>query len=246
MYPRERAITPPAAVIQQNHAGRSVRSSTITVMVVDDHGVVRRGLTAYLEGMDDIQVVGAAEDGNDALHRFAAAMATGGEVPDVVLMDLMMPGMNGVEATEAIVRDYPDTRVVVLTGFGEGERVHAALEAGATGYLLKDADPDEVAEAIRAAVRGEVHLSGRVARCLTRELSSPRTGLAALTTRERDILKLVATGCSNQELADRLTISERTARTHVSNVLAKLCLTSRTQAALMAIREGLVPPPGTM
>jgi DNA-binding NarL/FixJ family response regulator len=245
VYPRERAITPSAGVVHQTHIGQPVLSRTITVMLVDDHAVVRRGLTAYLEATEDIRVVGEAVDGRDALRQLGTVSATGGQVPDVVLMDLMMPGMNGVDATTGILRGYPHTQVVVLTGFGEGERVHAALEAGATGYLLKDAEPDEVADAVRAAVRGEVHLSGRVARCLTRELSAPPSGLATLTARERDILKLVATGCSNQEIADQLTISERTARTHVSNVLAKLCLTSRTQAALMAIREGLVPPPGS-
>jgi DNA-binding NarL/FixJ family response regulator len=218
------------------------REDTITVLLVDDHAVVRRGLTAYLDVLDDISVIGEAGDGGTALRWLATASA----IPDVILMDLMMPGVDGIAATEEIVRAYPELTVVVLTSFGESERVHAAMAAGASGYLLKDAEPEEVAGAVRAAVRGEVRLSGRVARCLTRDLTAPKSGLASLTARERDILRLIATGRSNQEIADRLTISERTARTHVSNVLAKLNLSSRTQAALMAIREGLVPVPGTV
>ncbi|NIJ11005.1 DNA-binding NarL/FixJ family response regulator [Saccharomonospora amisosensis] len=219
-----------------------VSEKAATVLLVDDHAVVRRGLTAYLDMVNDITVVGEAKDGRDALRYLAESAVR----PDVVLMDLLMPGIDGVEATSVIARDYPGVAVVVLTSFGEGERVRAALEAGASGYLLKDAEPEEVADAVRAAMRGETRLSGRVARCLTRELSAPGSGLAALTSREREILKLVAQGCSNREIAQRLTISERTARTHVSNVLAKLHLASRTQAALLAIREGLVPPPGTV
>ncbi|PXY20797.1 response regulator [Prauserella muralis] len=217
-----------------------VRQRSITVFLVDDHAVVRRGLAAYLELTADLRVVGEAGGGDAALRRLAASR----EPPDVVLMDLLMPGRDGIETTAAIVRRHPDVAVVVLSSFGEGERVRAALEAGASGYLLKDADPDEIADAVRAAARGETHLSGRVARCLTRELTAPHSGLSALTARERDILKLVARGHSNREIANQLTISERTARTHVSNVLAKLSLASRTQAALLAIREGLVAPPG--
>jgi DNA-binding NarL/FixJ family response regulator len=158
-------------------------------------------------------------------------------------MDLQMPRMGGIEATEAIARAHPEVKVVVLTSFGEVERVHAALAAGAAGYLLKDAEPSEVVAAIRAAAAGEVHLDPAVARQLTRRMAGPQVGLAALTVREREILVLVAHGHSNRDIADRLVISERTARTHVSNVLAKLQLPSRTQAALLAIREGLIPPP---
>jgi DNA-binding NarL/FixJ family response regulator len=152
--------------------------------------------------------------------------------------------MGGVEATAEITAAHPGVRVVVLTSFGEVERVHAALAAGASGYLLKDAEPEEVAAAVRAAAAGEVHLDSAVAGQLTRRLAGPRIGLAALTAREREILALVAQGYANREIADELVISERTARTHVSNMLSKLQLSSRTQAALLAIREGLIPPPG--
>ncbi|MEQ3549586.1 response regulator transcription factor [Pseudonocardia nematodicida] len=211
-------------------------------MVVDDHAVVRRGIRAYLEVSDDLQVVAEAADGGEALERLDA-MAAHGELPDVVLIDLLMPGLDGAEATSRITARHPAVRVVVLTSFGETERVHTALSHGASGYLLKDAEPDEVVAAVRAAAAGEVYLDPAVARRLTREIVAPPTGLAALTGRERDVLVQVARGRSNQEIADELVISERTARTHVSNVLRKLQLTSRTQAALVAIRQGLVPPP---
>jgi DNA-binding NarL/FixJ family response regulator len=212
-------------------------------MVVDDHAIVRRGILAYVDAVPTVQVVGEAVDGQDALARLGQWRAEGEPLPDVVLMDLQMPRMGGIEATEAIAREHPTVKVVVLTSFGEVERVHTALAAGAAGYLLKDAEPAEVLAAIRAAADGEVHLDAAVARQLTRRLAGPQVGLAALTTREREILVLVAHGHSNRDIADRLVISERTARTHVSNVLAKLQLPSRTQAALLAIREGLIPPP---
>ncbi|MEU9335680.1 response regulator transcription factor [Streptomyces sp. NPDC048290] len=213
----------------------------IRVLVVDDHVVVRRGIRAYLDVVDDMHVAGEAANGQEALDRLAA-MDVHGELPDVVLIDLMMPKVDGVEATARITRRHPGVKVVVLTSFGELERVHAALASGASGYLLKDAEPGEVVAAIRAAASGEVFLDPAVARQLTREIVSPPTGIGALTVRERDVLILVARGCSNQEIADQLVISERTARTHVSNVLHKLQLTSRTQAALVAVRQGLVPP----
>ncbi|MCQ6246353.1 response regulator [Streptomyces malaysiensis] len=213
----------------------------IRVLIVDDHIVVRRGIRAYLEVLDDMQVAAEAGNGQEALDRLAA-MAVHGDLPDVVLIDLLMPKMDGAAATARIRQLYPDVRVVVLTSFGEMERVHAALANGASGYLLKDAEPSEVVAAIRAAAVGDVFLDPAVARQLTQEMVSPPTGLSALTSRERDVLILVAQGCSNQEIADELIISERTARTHVSNVLRKLQLTSRTQAALVAVRQGLVPP----
>ncbi|MGP4018930.1 response regulator [Saccharopolyspora sp. 5N708] len=214
----------------------------IRVLVVDDHAVVRRGLAAYLESTPDIELAAEAANGAQALEQLAR-LAEEQRPPQVVLMDVLMPQMDGISAIRAIVERYPDVRIVVLTSFGEVERVHAALRAGAAGYLLKDADPDEIATAVRAASRGEVLLDPAVAGRLTRRLVSPPTGLAALTLRERSILALVAQGMSNRQISAELYISERTARTHVSHVLAKLQLSSRTQAALVAIREGLIAPP---
>ncbi|MBV9943189.1 MAG: response regulator transcription factor [Solirubrobacterales bacterium] len=216
----------------------------IRVLVVDDHRVVREGLRSYLELIDDIEMIGDASDGRAALDWLARANA-GSSLPDVVLMDLMMEPMDGIEATARLKERYPDVEVVAVTSFVEEEKVHAALEAGAAGYLLKDAEADEVAAAIRAARRGEVHLDPAVARQLTASL---RRGPAArpkdlLTDREREILRMVAQGKANKEIAAELVISERTARTHVSNILSKLNLNSRTQAALWAVREGLAPPP---
>ena len=215
----------------------------IGVMVVDDHAYVRRGVRAYIDTVPSFRMIGEAGDGEEALALLRRWRTTGDPMPDVVLMDLHMPKLGGVEATEAISRAHPEVKVVVLTSFGEVERVHAALAAGAAGYLLKDAEPEEVGTAIRAAAVGEVHLDSAVARQLTRRMTAPQVGLSALTAREREILALVAQGHSNREIAEQLVISERTARTHVSNVLSKLQLSSRTQAALLAIREGLITPP---
>ncbi len=217
----------------------------ISVLVVDDHRMVREGLRSYLEMVDDVSVVGDASDGRAALDWLARAKADG-TLPDVVLMDLLMEPMGGIEATAAVTERYPDVKVVAVTSFIEDDKVHAALEAGATGYLLKDAEADEVAFAVRCARRGEVHLDPAVTRQLTTSL---RRGPSAdpkdlLTNREREILKLVADGKANKAIARDLVISERTARTHVSNILAKLGLSSRTQAALWAVREGVAPTPG--
>lgn len=204
--------------------------------------MVRRGIRAYLDVLEDMEVAEEAANGQEALARLDR-MAVNQQLPDVVLMDLLMPRMDGPTAIGAIKKRYPEVRIVVLTSFGEMERVHAALAQGAAGYLLKDAEPGEVVSAIRAAARGEVFLDPVVARGLTQQIVSPPTGLGALTGRERDVLVLVAEGWSNQQIADELVISERTARTHVSNVLRKLGMTSRTQAALFAVHQGLVPPP---
>jgi DNA-binding NarL/FixJ family response regulator len=215
----------------------------IRVVVVDDHAVVRRGLRAYLEMVDDMEVVGEAADGQQALDEIAALVAAG-HPPDVVLMDLLMPGMDGVTATATIIQRHPELGVVAMTSFTQADLVHGALQAGAAGYLLKDAEADEVAAAIRAACRGEVHLDPAIAKQLARSLVAPKPQTVdALTDREREVLALVAQGLSNQEIADSLVISERTARTHVSSILGKLGVASRTQAALLAIREGIAPAP---
>jgi DNA-binding NarL/FixJ family response regulator len=215
----------------------------VRVFIVDDHTVVRRGLRAYLETVDDMEVVGEAADGQEALDGIGALVAAG-RPPDVVLMDLLMPGMDGVTATAAITRRHPTMEVVAMTSFAQVDMVHGALRAGAAGYLLKDAEADEVAAAIRAARRGEVHLDPVIAKQLTRSLVAPKPQTVnALTDREREVLVLVAQGLSNQQIADSLVISERTARTHVSHILGKLGVASRTQAAVLAIREGIAPAP---
>jgi len=214
---------------------------TIGVLIVDDHEVVRRGLLAFLDSEPDIDVIGEAGGGAQALDLLALRQSEG-RLPDVIVMDLQMAPIDGIETTRQVRALYNDIEVVALTSFAEEERVHAALEAGASGYLLKDSDADDVAVAVRAAHRGELQLDPQVARRL---MSSLREGpgddpTADLTSRELDVLRLVATGKPNKEIAAELTISERTARTHVSRILRKLRLSSRTQAALWAVREGLV------
>jgi DNA-binding NarL/FixJ family response regulator len=224
--------------------GQPTAGPVIRLMVVDDHAIVRRGIAAYVDAIPTLQLVGEATDGEEALAALTGWRTRATPLPDVVLMDLQMPGTGGIDATAAITRSFPEVKVVVLTSFGEVERVHAALAAGAAGYLLKDAEPAEVAAAVHAAAAGEVHLDAAVTRSLTSRMSGPPVGLATLTAREREVLVLVARGQSNQDIADQLSISERTARTHVSNLLGKLQLSSRTQAALLAVREGLITPPG--
>jgi DNA-binding NarL/FixJ family response regulator len=209
----------------------------ITLFLVDDHDVVRRGLRAYAEVLPDLEVVGEAADGEQAIDRIDALAAAGAE-PAVVLMDLVLPGMDGVETTVELLRRHPRLRVLVLTSFAGQQRVQMALAAGAAGYLLKSADVDEVADAILAVARGEVRLDAGAAEYLVQE----QAGIRALTPRELEVLGLLAEGCSNQEIARRLAITERTARTHVSNLLGKLRLGSRTQAALLAQQEGVHPP----
>jgi DNA-binding NarL/FixJ family response regulator len=209
--------------------------TTIRVLVVDDHAVVRRGLHAFLEGEEDIEVVGDAEDGEQALDVLAQLDADGRR-PHVVLMDIQMEPVDGIESTRRIRARYEDVEVVALTSFGDEQRVHAAVRAGASGYLLKDADVDEVAVAIRAAHRGELQLDPAVARRLATAFgAAPRE--PELTARELDVLRLLADGQPNKAIAATLGITERTARTHVSRILAKLGLSSRTQAALWAARH---------
>ncbi len=213
----------------------------IRVLIVDDHKVVRQGLVGFLATEPDIEVVGDAADGREALANLAKLKPD--DLPDVVLMDLQMQPMGGVDATAEIRSRYEHIEVVVLTSFVEEDDVHAALAAGASGYLLKDADADELAGAIRAAHQGELHLAPAIAKRLMASMRAPKTEDpgAELTTREREILQMVAAGKANKQIAAELVISERTARTHVSNILRKLDLSSRTQAALWAVREGLAP-----
>ncbi len=217
----------------------------IRVFVVDDHGVVRRGVRSYLSIFDDIEVIGEAANGREALDRLDA-MAADGELPDVVLMDLAMEPVDGVAATRELRARMPDVEVVAITSLIDQSRVQAALQAGASGYLVKDAAPEELAVAIRAARRGEVHLDAAITRRLMASLAPSRdttpNPFDELSDREREILRLIADGHANKEIARRLVISERTARTHVSHILRKLGLSSRTQAALLAVREGLATP----
>lgn len=221
-----------------------VDQAPIQLLIVDDHSIVRRGIRAFMGLISDINVVGEASNGQQALEQLRRLEHAGTPV-DVVLMDLLMPVMDGIAATAAIKAEFPLVEVVALTSFIEEEKVQAALEAGATGYLLKDAEADEVAAAVRAAHRGEMHMNPAVAAGLMRSLraSKQTNPLDDLTERERDVLRLVAQGQANKEIALELGINERTARTHVSNILSKLGLSSRTQAALFAVREGLVDGP---
>lgn len=216
----------------------------IRVFVVDDHGVVRRGIRSYLAIFPDIAVVGEAANGRDALAALRA-MAAADAAPDVVLMDLAMEPVDGVAATRELRAELPGIEVVAITSLVDQSRVESALQAGASGYLIKDAAPEELAVAIRAAHHGEVHLDAAIARRLMASLltqqDAPPDPFADLSQRELEILRLIAEGRANKEIARRLVISERTARTHVSNILRKLGLTSRTQAALLAVREGLDP-----
>jgi DNA-binding NarL/FixJ family response regulator len=217
------------------------RDETIGVLVVDDHEVVRRGLLAFLGSEPDIDVVGEAGGGAQVLDMLAS-MDFEGRRPDVIVMDLQMAPIDGIESTRQVRARYDDIEVVALTSFAEEERVHAALQAGASGYVLKDSDVDDVAAAVRAAHRGELQLDPIVARRLMSSLHGARDDdpISELTSRELDVLRLVASGKPNKQIAADLAISERTARTHVSRILRKLRLSSRTQAALWAVREGLV------
>jgi DNA-binding NarL/FixJ family response regulator len=210
----------------------------ILVLLVDDHAVVRRGLRSFLSAIPGIGVAGDVEDGRAALDHLARLTAYGHRLPDVVLMDLMMPRLGGIDAITAVRSAHPTVKIVALTSYDDTQRVRAALEAGVSGYVLKDADSDEIATAIRAAARDEVHLDAKIARALARSMGGHQPD-AHLTAREREVLLLVAQGKSNQDIANVLVISERTARTYVSHVIGKLGLKSRVQAALWAIRNGV-------
>jgi NarL family two-component system response regulator LiaR len=210
-------------------------AAPIRVLIVDDHGVVREGLRAYLELEPDIQVIGEARDGQEGVKRAQELH------PDVVLMDLVMPRMDGVEATAAIKLHHPEAHVIVLTSFLDDDRVVPAIKAGATSYLLKDVAAADLIRAIRGARAGQAQLHPEVARRLMKQVTTPRRVEAAtqLTDREREVLQLLAEGRSNKEIARSLVVSERTVKGHVSNILGKLGLQDRTQAALYAVRHGL-------
>ncbi len=208
----------------------------IRVLVADDHAIVRKGIRALLATEPGIEVVGEAENGQQAIEEAAHLH------PDVILMDLVMPEVDGIEAIRRITAEQSRVRILVLTSFAVDDKVFPAIKAGALGYLLKDSSPEELVEAIHRVYRGESSLHPTIARKVLQELSRPTDHPMTpepLTEREVDVLQLVARGRSNQEIADLLVISEATVRTHVSNILSKLHLASRTQAALYALRKGL-------
>jgi DNA-binding NarL/FixJ family response regulator len=222
---------------EPSDGAESPTSEQIRVLLVDDHAVVRRGLRTFFDLTDDILVVGEGSDGDQAIAEARRLK------PDVILMDLLMPNTDGLTAIAAIKQAQPEIEIVAVTSFIEEEKVTAALEAGATGYLLKDAEAEEVAAAVRAAFAGETHLDPVVARLLARRMRERRTApqpAEPLTQRELEVLSLVGQGASNKQIATQLFITERTARTHVSNILGKLDLASRTQAALYAVEHKLV------
>jgi two-component system, NarL family, response regulator LiaR len=210
----------------------------ITVLLVDDHEVVRRGVRAFLQTQEDITVVAEAGNGEEAV-RLAAEYA-----PDVALMDLIMPGMDGVEATRRLTANSPRTSVVMLTSYHDDEHVFPAIRAGALSYVLKEVGPEELADAVRRAAAGEAVLHPRVAARVVRELHGARrdepNAFRELSDRELEVLKLIAAGLSNAEIAGRLYVSEKTVKSHVSNILGKLHLADRTQAAVYAWRQGVV------
>ena len=209
----------------------------IRVFVVDDHDIVRRGLVAYLGTEPDLDVVGVSENGKDALDQLET-FAREERLPHVVVMDLQMTPLDGVEATRMIRARYDDVAVVALTSYSDPSRVHAALAAGASGYVLKTADVDEVTQAVRAASRGEPSLGVEAIRGLIDELRAPPRQPVSISPREVEVLQLLAHAQPNKAIATRLGISERTARTHVSNILRRLGLNSRTEAAVWAVEHG--------
>lgn len=207
-----------------------------TILICDDHAVVREGLRALISTEPDMEVIGEASDGEKGVAAYRTLH------PDVTLIDMVMPRMDGLDAIRAIIGEFPEARILVLTSFAEDDMVFPAIKAGALGYLLKDSSPEELLRAIRDVSRGEASLHPSIARRLILELSQPTTlppTPEPLTGRELEVLKLVARGYSNEEIADTLIVSERTARGHVSSILSKLHLANRTQAALYALREGI-------
>jgi len=216
--------------------GTRSSATRVRVLIVDDHTIVRKGIRALLAEAGGFEVVGEASNGQEAVLRAQETQ------PDVILMDLLMPGVDGIEATRQITSREPQARILVLTSFAADSKVFPAIKAGALGYLLKDSSPEELVRAIRQVHRGEPSLNPTIARKLLQEIARPverQPAAEALTAREMDVLRLIAQGLSNQEIANRISVSEPTVRAHVSRILGKLHLASRTQAALYAVREGL-------
>jgi DNA-binding NarL/FixJ family response regulator len=206
----------------------------IRILIADDHGIVRQGLRMYLGSDPELEIIGEAHDGAEALELARQLQ------PDVVIMDLLMPVMDGIQATASIRHEVPDTEVVALTSVLEDASVVDAIRAGAIGYLLKDTEADELRRSIKAAARGQVQLSPHAATRLLQEVRAPDKSQEPLTNRETEVLRLLAQGKSNKEISKLLNISEQTVKTHVSHILDKLDVPSRTMAALYAIRTGLV------
>ena len=209
-------------------------SKPIRVMLVDDHTMVRRGLATFLKVFEDLQLVGEAENGETAIQLCAEVL------PDVILMDMILPVVDGATATRAIRQQFPQVQVIVLTSFKEGELIKNALEAGAIGYLLKDVSANELVDAIRAAHAGRATLSPEAAQALVETTNQPRTHGLDLTEREREVLALMIEGLNNTQIAGRLTVSPSTIKSHVSNILAKLGVASRTEAVTLALRNHIV------
>jgi NarL family two-component system response regulator LiaR len=203
-------------------------------MLVDDHAMVRRGLATFLKVFDDLQLAGEAESGAAAIQLCAEIL------PDVILMDMSMPGMDGATATQAIHKEFPHIKVIVLTSFKEGKLIKAALEAGAIGYLLKDVSADDLVWAIRAAHAGRATLSPEAAQALVETANLPPVPGLDLTERERDVLALMIDGLNNTQIAGRLTVSPSTIKSHVSHILSKLSVTSRTEAVTLALRNHII------
>jgi NarL family two-component system response regulator LiaR len=209
-------------------------SQPIRVMLVDDHTMVRRGLATFLKAFDDLELAGEAESGEAALQVCAQVL------PDVILMDMVMPDMDGAAATRLIRQQYPQVQVLALTSFKEGDLVKHALSAGAIGYLLKDVSADELAGAIRAAHAGRATLSPEAAQALVETANQPPAPGLDLTEREREVLALMVEGLNNTQIAGRLSVSSSTIKSHVSNILSKLGVASRTEAVTLALRSRMV------
>lgn len=207
----------------------------IRVMLVDDHAMVRRGLATFLKVFDDLQLVGEAENGEAAIHLCAQVL------PDVILMDMVMPDMDGAVATRLIRQQFPQVQVLALTSFKEGNLVKNTLEAGAIGYLLKDVSADELAQAIRAAHAGRATLSPEAAQALVEAANQPPAPGLDLTERELEVLVLMVEGLNNTQIAGRLSVSSSTIKSHVSNILSKLGVASRTEAVTLALRKHILP-----